>query len=202
MEEDSTDNIPLNEQFMEGSIFRVKLKNFLTHADAEFYPGPRLNVVIGPNGSGKSSIVCAIAIGLAGNLKVLERAEKIADFVQHQKTFGYIEIELFFKSGNKIIRRDIHKESNKSTWKLNGRDVAMKVITALMKKSAIQIDNLCQFLPQDKVSAFSHMNAVQLLKATEQAIGDGELAEIHEQLMQWKKDFGGFIRVRLNMIVW
>lgn len=49
---------------------RVKLHNFVTYDDCEFFPGPRLNVVIGPNGSGKSSIVCALALGLAGSTNV------------------------------------------------------------------------------------------------------------------------------------
>ena len=39
-------------EFMDGSIYRVKMSNFLTYTDAEFFPGPRLNVVLGPNGTG------------------------------------------------------------------------------------------------------------------------------------------------------
>lgn len=59
-----------SDEFVNGSIYRVKLHNFLTYNDAEFYPGPRLNLILGPNGTGKSSIVCALCIGLAGNPKV------------------------------------------------------------------------------------------------------------------------------------
>ena len=58
-------------EYVEGSICRVKLHNFLTYNDAEFFPGPRLNVILGPNGTGKSSIVCAFCIGLAGSTKVI-----------------------------------------------------------------------------------------------------------------------------------
>ena len=47
-----------------GSIVRVKLKNFVTYAAAEFHLGPSLNMVIGPNGTGKSTLVCAICLGL------------------------------------------------------------------------------------------------------------------------------------------
>lgn len=47
-----------------GSIVRVKLVNFVTYAHVEFFPGPRLNMVIGPNGTGKSTLVCAICLGL------------------------------------------------------------------------------------------------------------------------------------------
>lgn len=47
-----------------GSIARVKLINFVTYTQVEFFPGPNLNMVIGPNGTGKSTLVCAICLGL------------------------------------------------------------------------------------------------------------------------------------------
>jgi predicted ATP-dependent endonuclease of OLD family len=58
-----------SDEFVDGSIFRVQLHNFLTYNDAEFFPGPRLNLILGPNGTGKSSIVCALCVGLAGSTK-------------------------------------------------------------------------------------------------------------------------------------
>lgn len=42
----------------------------MTYTHLKSKPGARLNLVIGPNGTGKSSIVCAIAIGLAGEPSV------------------------------------------------------------------------------------------------------------------------------------
>ena len=53
-----------------GSIVRVKLKNFVTYKEAEFFPGPSLNMVIGPNGTGKSTLVCAICLGLGWGTQV------------------------------------------------------------------------------------------------------------------------------------
>ena len=47
-----------------GAIVRVKLSDFVTYRSAEFFPGPKLNMVIGPNGTGKSTLVCAICLGL------------------------------------------------------------------------------------------------------------------------------------------
>lgn len=47
-----------------GAIVRVRLSNFVTYTSAEFFPGPKLNMVIGPNGTGKSTLVCAICLGL------------------------------------------------------------------------------------------------------------------------------------------
>ncbi|KAL7447892.1 hypothetical protein ACHAWC_000188, partial [Mediolabrus comicus] len=64
-----------NQQYKPGSIKRVKLKNFLTYDAVEFFPGPRLNVVVGPNGTGKSTILCAICLGLGGQPPLLGRAD-------------------------------------------------------------------------------------------------------------------------------
>jgi hypothetical protein len=50
--------------FQPGAIVRIKLKDFVTYTSAEFFPGPKLNMVIGPNGTGKSTLVCAICLGL------------------------------------------------------------------------------------------------------------------------------------------
>ena len=54
-----------------GSIVRVKLTDFVTYTTAEFFPGPKLNMVIGPNGTGKSTLVCAICLGLGWGPQVL-----------------------------------------------------------------------------------------------------------------------------------
>ncbi|KAF4035864.1 RecF/RecN/SMC N terminal domain [Phytophthora infestans] len=172
-----------SDEYVDGSIYRVKLHNFLTYSDAEFYPGPRLNLILGPNGTGKSSIVCALCVGLAGSTKLLGRADKVGQFVRHEKESGYTEIELFFERGNKVIRRNIFRD-NKSTWQVNGKDSTLKHVAGIMEAASIQIDNLCQFLPQDKVGEFSRMNAVQLLKATENAITDSDLATKHEEIIE------------------
>ncbi|KAG7388925.1 Structural maintenance of chromosomes protein 5 [Phytophthora pseudosyringae] len=172
-----------SDEYVDGSIFRVRLHNFLTYSDAEFYPGPRLNLILGPNGTGKSSIVCALCVGLAGSTRLLGRADKVGQFVRHEKESGYTEIELFFARGNKVIRRNIFRD-NKSTWQVDGRDSTLKNVAGIMEAASIQIDNLCQFLPQDKVGEFSRMNPVQLLKATENAITDSDLAAKHEEIVE------------------
>jgi len=50
-----------------GSIYRVKMKNFLTYDECEVFPGPKLNVVIGPNGTGKSTMTHAICLACCGS---------------------------------------------------------------------------------------------------------------------------------------
>lgn len=54
---------PPSLDYKPGSILRIRMHNFLTYADAEVKPGPRLNVVVGPNGSGKSTICAPLRWG-------------------------------------------------------------------------------------------------------------------------------------------
>lgn len=57
-------NTPGPDGFKPGAIVRIKLTDFVTYTSAEFFLGPKLNMVIGPNGTGKSTLVCAICLGL------------------------------------------------------------------------------------------------------------------------------------------
>lgn len=59
-------------EFQPGAIVRIKLTDFVTYTSAEFFPGPKLNMVIGPNGTGKSTLVCAICLGLGWGPQVRE----------------------------------------------------------------------------------------------------------------------------------
>jgi hypothetical protein len=62
-----------HDDFQPGAIVRIKLKDFVTYTSAEFFPGPKLNMVIGPNGTGKSTLVCAICLGLGWGPQVCLR---------------------------------------------------------------------------------------------------------------------------------
>lgn len=53
----------------------------------------------------------------------------------------------------------------------------------------MQVDNLCQFLPQDKVQDFSKMNAQALLENTERSVGDPKLLEYHLKLKEQRINF-------------
>lgn len=156
--------------YAHGAIVRMKLDNFLTYDSLEFSPGPNLNVIIGPNGTGKSTIVCAICLGMTGKPSVLGRAQNISDFIKHGKPKGSIEIELNNHHGqNYVIKRKLMKD-NKSEWYLNEKMVKAKEIEDLVAELNIQVDNLCQFLPQEKVAEFARMNNFQLLESTEKAV--------------------------------
>lgn len=174
--------------FVDGAIVRVKMRNFVTYTDCEFKPGPHLNVLLGPNGTGKSSIVCAICLGLAGHTKLLGRATEVRDFIKHGHSQAMIEIELHSSDRrNYIITRDMYRNENRSNWKINGKNTTMKEVQELTKELNVQIGNLCQFLPQDKVAEFAKMSQQQLLEATEKAVGPPDMFDVHQKLIELRK---------------
>ncbi|KAI7902561.1 uncharacterized protein BX663DRAFT_62074 [Cokeromyces recurvatus] len=119
------DLVPLlvdeDDGFVEGSIVKITLVNFVTYDYCEIYPGPQMNMIIGPNGTGKSTIVCAIALGLGGNPNLLGRAKNIAEFVKTGEDEATISIELKqVNVRNIIIQRSFRKSNNATTWRVNG----------------------------------------------------------------------------------
>ncbi|KAI1417306.1 P-loop containing nucleoside triphosphate hydrolase protein [Hypoxylon sp. FL1857] len=177
-------------EFQTGAIVRVLVENFVTYEHAEFNPGPNLNMVIGPNGTGKSSLVCAICLGLGYHPRHLGRASNVGEFVKHGKENAIVEIELQSppeERANHVIRMQIRKEDNKTKWWLNGRESTHQAVKALTNDLRIQIDNLCQFLPQDRVAEFAGLTPVQLLHETLRAAAPEQMINWHNQLKELHK---------------
>ena len=183
-------------EYIPGSVMKVKLHNFMTYSDVEMEPGPRLNVILGPNGTGKSSFVCALAIGLAGSTKLLGRADKLSEFVKRGEQSGYSEITLATKDPDRplVVRREIKRKDSSSTWRVNNVVVTQERVKQEMHKLGVQLDNLCQFLPQDRVVEFARLSPEQLLMETERAIGNAELYDMHKDLIEKKEAIEGLER--------
>uniref|UniRef100_A0A0E0F6V5 Structural maintenance of chromosomes protein 5 n=1 Tax=Oryza meridionalis TaxID=40149 RepID=A0A0E0F6V5_9ORYZ len=174
--------------YVPGNIVEIELSNFMTYHRLACRPGPRLNLVLGPNGSGKSSLVCAIALALAADPSVLGRASSVGAFVKRGEESGHVKISLRGNTPEHIIRitRKIDTK-NKSEWQLDGTTVPRKEVVDLIKKFNIQVNNLTQFLPQDRVVEFAKLTPIQLLEETEKAVGFPDLPVQHRQLIDRSK---------------
>ncbi|PHH50504.1 Structural maintenance of chromosomes protein 5 [Ceratocystis fimbriata CBS 114723] len=171
------------DNYQVGAIMRVFVQDFLTYDKAEFVPGPFLNMVIGPNGTGKSSLVNAICLGLGFPAKLLGRATTIGEFVKHNQSSAVIETELRGPGPDNInIRVKITRETNQTSWWLDKKSVPHKRIQEVVKSLKIQVDNLCQFLPQDRVVEFARLNEVDLLTETLRAAAPEEVSTTHQFL--------------------
>ena len=165
----------------------------------------RLNVVVGPNGTGKSTILCAICLGLGGQPPLLGRADDARLFIKHEKDEAIVEIELApnennSTSGNKrepihvikrVIDRDKGSENGRgagaSTYYINGHKSNLKAVKEIVtERYKINIDNLCTFLPQDKVGSFSGFDKQALLMETEKSLSNS-LYTTHMDLIELEK---------------
>lgn len=113
------------------------------------------------------------------------RAKDLGEFVKHGSKEAIIEIELCGppkKGHNPVIQRTIKRDGNKSSFTLDGRVASNNEVLKLAQSFAIQVDNLCQFLPQDKVAEFAALSPIELLHSTQRAAAGPEMLEWHEGL--------------------
>ncbi|CAM0872704.1 unnamed protein product [Alopecurus aequalis] len=178
-----------DDDYVPGNIVEIELCNFMTYDRLVCRPGPRLNLVVGPNGSGKSSLVCAIALALAADPAILGRASSVRAFVKRGEDSGHVKLSLRGDAPGRdiCITRKIDT-NNKSEWLLDGATVSKKEVIDVIKKFNIQINNLTQFLPQDRVCEFAKLTPIQLLEETEKAVGDPNLPVQHRQLIERSKE--------------
>ncbi|KAK3522196.1 hypothetical protein QTP70_027690, partial [Hemibagrus guttatus] len=100
-------------------------------------------------------------------------------YVKRGCTKGSVEVELYRATGNLVINREITVENNQSAWMINGKHTSQKVVEEAVKELQIQVGNLCQFLPQEKVGEFAKMSKIELLEATEKSVGPPEMYSFH-----------------------
>lgn len=110
--------------------------------------------------------------------------------MKHGSTEAEIEIELAASGNlkNPIIRRRIQKEGNKTMFYINDVYKLQKDVKALAENFSIQINNLCQFLPQDRVVEFAKMDPIAMLGETLRAASSGQMVNWHDELKRLRAD--------------
>ncbi|XP_040305312.1 structural maintenance of chromosomes protein 5 isoform X3 [Herpailurus yagouaroundi] len=93
----------------------------------------------------------------------------------------------FRNSGNLTITREIDVAKNQSSWFINKKSTTQKVVEEQVAALNIQVGNLCQFLPQDKVGEFAKLSKIELLEATEKSIGPPEMHRYHCELKNFRE---------------
>lgn len=152
------------EEYRNGSIISLHLTNFQTYTDMEFKFHPFLNFIAGPNGSGKSTIGNALCFIFGGSPIILNKAKDIRDYIKFNAIESTIEIKI--KKDKKIlkIKRIISTVRNKTTWWMNDIVTKFNVIKEIYNELKIDISNICNYLPQEKVSEFTRYSPEDLFK--------------------------------------
>lgn len=124
--------------------------------------------------------------GLGGNPAIAGRAADLKQYIKVGYKHAYIEIELYNSDGNIIIERKFAANGD-SRFSCNGKITSLKNIEKIVKKFHIQIDNLCQILPQEKLEHFAKMNDHERLVGTLKTVGNPKLSEWLEHLKASKQ---------------
>lgn len=169
-------------KFRPGFIRTVKVWNFTTYSYTEFTLSPTLNMIIGPNGSGKSTLVASISIGLAGNINLIKR-KNLKSMIKTGQERAAVEIVLENRDGKApiVVKREFTAKD--SVWTINGQRSKESKVRRIRSEFNIQLDNLCHFLPQERVAEFAGLSPEKLLMETERTLGDGHLLRLHEELI-------------------
>eukprot|EP00178_Gracilaria_changii_P001411 TRINITY_DN1199_c0_g1_i1.p1 TRINITY_DN1199_c0_g1~~TRINITY_DN1199_c0_g1_i1.p1 ORF type:complete len:1090 (-),score=211.78 TRINITY_DN1199_c0_g1_i1:5713-8982(-) len=171
--------------FRRGNLLRVEMKNFLTFSDTTMLPGPRMNLIIGPNGTGKSSVANAVCIVFGGHPRLLGRSTDLGGFVKHGTQEACVTALIFDdsrSSGVRHVRRKFDTDG-KNEFFLDGNKCSMsKIVSDVCDRYDIQLDNLSQFMPQEKIAEFVNMQPHELLQITIRALGGTEKAALYEKL--------------------
>ena len=93
------------------------------------------------------------------HLKVLWKWFKPIKYINNRKpdAEAFIEAEIYESaSRNRIISR-AWKSSGSNKWALDYKATTLSSIQTVLEKLNIQVENLLQFLPQEKVSTFNSL---------------------------------------------
>ncbi|XP_055627453.1 structural maintenance of chromosomes protein 5 isoform X2 [Toxorhynchites rutilus septentrionalis] len=171
-----------------GKIKSVAVKDFVTYDVAIFYPDEHLNIIIGPNGTGKSTIVAAVVLGMGGHCKLLSRSGSLEDYIKNGKEVAKIEVGIYKNAKRAIIMFNrTFDRSGTDRFDIDGTKVSHKEFLKRIRELNIQIDNLCQFLPQDRVQDFTKMNPRELLMNTQASVCSAAMIEQMDQLIDKRK---------------
>jgi hypothetical protein len=147
----------------EGIIERIRLVNFMNHANLDVKLGPKINFITGPNGAGKSAILVGLSLCLGASTSFAQRSNKLGGFVRTGTQKAIISVTLR-NVGEDTFKHDLYGDSitvertitlaGKTDYKF--KDHREKVVTTdrqelvpLCDRFNIQINNPCIIMMQE-----------------------------------------------------
>lgn len=122
---------------------------------------------------------------MGGSTKILSERNKLADYVKNGKDNAEITVTLYKDERRNLIkfRREFNRQ-NKSTYYIDGRKVTEKEYCGQIHALNIQVGNLCQFLPQERVQDFAKQNPQELFASTQKSVCSDEMFEQFDKLKE------------------
>ncbi|CAD26110.1 putative NUCLEAR PROTEIN OF THE SMC FAMILY [Encephalitozoon cuniculi GB-M1] len=167
--------------FKDGNIVSMELENFQTFKKMSLGFCSSFNFIAGPNGSGKSSIANAMVLVFGGTPKVIGRGKTVGEYVRFGEREAKIEVVVWIKGKETRLCRCISKDSQ-SKYFVDGKSYKKTEYEEFVGRFKKNIGNLCQFLPQEKVSEFTRLPPENLLVEVLLAVGEEEVLEYLKEL--------------------
>jgi structural maintenance of chromosomes protein 5 len=109
--------------------------------------------------------------------------------VKNGKSKAHIEIELKVNErGSRTVFHRSFDKTGKQSFSVDGKKVTEKVYIERIHIFNIQVDNLCMFLPQDRVQDFTKLNSQELLHNTQISVCTPDINERFESLKKKRED--------------
>jgi structural maintenance of chromosomes protein 5 len=140
-------------------------------------------------GTGKSALTHAICLACAGAVKSVGRADDTSHYIKvsHKRSenedISFCEVDILRAESIVTVRRVLSKESKSSKWFVDGKSVSQTSVKQLMDSLNIDVDNLCSFMPQDRVGSFTQQSAKGVLERTLECIKTRGDRNLHEEQM-------------------
>ncbi|KNB42364.1 p-loop containing nucleoside triphosphate hydrolase protein [Blastocystis sp. subtype 4] len=145
------------------------MHNFMTYGDVVFNASPRLNIIIGQNGSGKSTIACAVCLALGEDIKLLLRGNRLEEFIRYGEREA--RVKMFLKGETSVISVEVRIRQGVTDYYINNKPQKKEKLKELRRVLKIDLNNLCQFLPQDRVADFVSQTPQKRLREFEKSVG-------------------------------
>lgn len=146
-----------------------------------------MNLIIGPNGTGKSTIVSALAVVFCAPLSLLGRNTDLAAFVKHGEKSATIELSIYDPqrpdNGSVTRLKRQFNSDGKSVSFIDGNKCNTSAVRQIATRYDVQLDNLTQFMPQEKICEFATMEPGELLSLAVRSLGGMHRSEQYGKLV-------------------
>ena len=122
------------------------------------------------------------------------RSDDLTEFVKRsteKNILSFCEVDLLRNDTIITIRRILNDETQSSKWMIDGKTSTQKQVKLIMSQMNIDVDNLCSFMPQDKVGTFTQQSAKGILHKTLECIKVNGERNLHEEQMELAEEQSG-----------
>ena len=123
-----------------------------------------------------------MCIVLGEDLRLLSRGNKLEEYIRYGEKQARVKVgymfclikQILLRGENSDIEIEVRIHKGSADYYLNGKNIKKDKLKSLRRALKIDLSNLCQFLPQDRVSDFVNQSPQDRLFEFERSVGGEE----------------------------